>query len=113
VLHTCQQAKPSLVRIREVLAEPTSTPPADDPVLPGRLTGHVQLDHVTFAYPGAPAIALRDVDLDIPPGQTVALVGETGAGKSTIVKLIARFYDPVGGRVLVDGIPLTDIDLTA
>ena len=55
--------------------------------------------------------ALRGIDLHITPGQVVALVGETGAGKSTIVKLVARFYDPTVGRVLVDGQPLTDIDL--
>ena len=55
--------------------------------------------------------ALRGIDLHITPGQVVALVGETGAGKSTIVKLVARFYDPTAGRVLVDGQPLTDLDL--
>ena len=64
-----------------------------------------------FHYPGVDEEALQGVDLDIPAGDTVALVGETGAGKSTIVKLIARFYDPTGGRVLIDGVPLTELDL--
>src|SRR5207244_8027256 len=68
---------------------------------------------VRVAYPGSSIEALRGVDLDIAPGETVALVGETGAGKSTIVKLVARFYDPTAGRVLVDGVPLNDVDLGA
>src|SRR5205823_462651 len=113
VFDTYQQAKASMVRIHELLTTPTSTPPPPKAVATGRLRGHVHFDGVTFAYPGQPTTALRDVNLEIPSGQTVALVGETGAGKSTIVKLVARFYDPVAGRVLVDGIPLTDIDLGA
>jgi ATP-binding cassette subfamily B protein len=66
---------------------------------------------VRFAYPGSPFEALRGVDLEIDPGETVALVGETGAGKSTVVKLVARFYDATGGSVLIDGVPITDLDL--
>jgi ABC-type multidrug transport system fused ATPase/permease subunit len=62
---------------------------------------------VTFSY--GSGIALEDVDLHVPPGQTVALVGETGAGKSTFAKLVARFYDPTEGRVLVDGHDLRDV----
>jgi ATP-binding cassette subfamily B protein len=66
---------------------------------------------VRFAYPGTVETALTGIDLEILPGETVALVGETGAGKSTIVKLVARFYDPTEGRVLVDGHDLRDLDL--
>jgi ATP-binding cassette subfamily B protein len=58
---------------------------------------------------GPPALALDDIDLHVPPGQTVALVGATGAGKSTMAKLVARFYDPTAGRVLVDGHDLRDV----
>jgi ATP-binding cassette subfamily B protein len=73
-----------------------------------RLRGEIDFDHVTFAYgDGAPALA--DVDLHVPPGQTVALVGATGAGKSTFAKLVARFYDPTEGRVVVDGHDLRDV----
>ena len=66
-----------------------------------------------FRYPTAVDEALRGVDLDVEPGETVALVGETGAGKSTIVKLVARFYDVTGGRVLIDGVPVDELDLGA
>jgi ATP-binding cassette subfamily B protein len=72
------------------------------------------LQDVHFSYPGAVgAEALAGVSLTIEPGETVALVGETGAGKSTIVKLVARFYDPTAGRVLVDGLDLRSLDLGA
>jgi ABC-type multidrug transport system fused ATPase/permease subunit len=85
-----------------------------------RLRGEIVFDDVSFAYgkveakadaseERAPTFALEHVSLDIPPGQTVALVGATGAGKSTMVKLAARFYDPTSGRVLVDGHDLRDV----
>jgi ABC-type multidrug transport system fused ATPase/permease subunit len=73
-----------------------------------RVAGEIRFDHVSFAY-GGDALALDDVDLVIPPGMTVALVGATGAGKSTFVKLVARFHDPTSGRVLVDGLDLRDV----
>jgi ATP-binding cassette subfamily B protein len=79
----------------------------------GRLQGAVRFEDVHFAYPGGIGEALRGVDLEVLPGETVALVGETGAGKSTVVKLVARFYDVTGGRVLIDGVPLTSLDLGA
>jgi ABC-type multidrug transport system fused ATPase/permease subunit len=77
------------------------------------ITGQIRFDDVSFCYSlpdeqGA-AYALRDVDLTVPPGQTVALVGATGAGKSTFAKLVARFYDPTSGRVLIDGHDLRDV----
>jgi len=81
-------------------------------VVPGRLQGVVRFDGVRFAYPntvGDPA--LDRVDVTIEAGETVALVGETGAGKSTLVKLAARFYDPSAGSVSVDGIDLRTIEL--
>ena len=66
------------------------------------IAGRVTFDHVTFSYRDGETV-LRDFSLDVPPGQTVALVGETGAGKSTIVNLVCRFYEPTEGRVLIDG----------
>jgi ATP-binding cassette subfamily B protein len=111
VFDTWQQARVAMSRIDELMARPSGTPPAEVPVPLGRLRGAIAFERVQFAYPGTTGRALDDVDLVIAPGETVALVGETGAGKSTIVKLVARFYDPTAGRVLVDGIPLTDVDL--
>ena len=74
----------------------------------GVLRGEIRFEEVTFGY-GDAAPALSEVTLDVPPGQTVALVGATGAGKSTFAKLVARFYDPTSGRVLVDGHDLRDV----
>jgi ATP-binding cassette subfamily B protein len=112
VFDTYQQAHASMQKINELMGTPTSTPPADHPVVPGRLRGAITFEDVHFRYDGAVTEALAGVDLEIAPGETVALVGETGAGKSTIVKLVARFYDATGGRVLIDGTPVTDLDLT-
>jgi ABC-type multidrug transport system fused ATPase/permease subunit len=71
------------------------------------------LDHVTFAYESTGLVAMDDVSLTIPPGQVVALVGTTGAGKSTLMKLVARFYDATSGTVAIDGTPIRDLDLPA
>ncbi len=72
------------------------------------IEGHVQFDHVRFGY-GTGADVLHDLDLDVPAGTTVALVGHTGAGKSTIAKLLARFYEPRDGRILIDGLDLNEV----
>nr|WP_233535179.1 ABC transporter ATP-binding protein [Streptomyces rochei] len=107
-----QQASVSLGRIQELLREPTSTRAAEKPSEVTSLRGEIAFEDVRFAY-GDEEEALTGIDLRIPAGQTVAFVGETGAGKSTLVKLVARFYDPTGGRVTVDGQDLRDLDLTA
>jgi ABC-type multidrug transport system fused ATPase/permease subunit len=77
--------------------------------LPVPLRGEVHFEGVTFQYARAERPALEDIELLVPPGQTVALVGATGAGKSTFAKLVARFYDPTSGRVLVDGVDLREV----
>ncbi|MFE9765541.1 ABC transporter ATP-binding protein [Streptomyces sp. NPDC005808] len=107
-----QQATVSLGRIQELLQEPTSTKAADKPLKVPSLRGEIAFEDVDFAY-GDDEEALSEVSLTIAAGQTVAFVGETGAGKSTLVKLVARFYDPTGGRVTVDGTDLRSLDLTA
>ncbi|MGW0705221.1 ABC transporter ATP-binding protein [Streptomyces sp. NPDC002643] len=110
-----QQATVSLGRIQELLQEPTSTKSAPEPLEVLSLRGDLAFEDVDFAY-GADLdgeVALSGVSLAIPAGQTVAFVGETGAGKSTLVKLVARFYDPTSGRVTVDGSDLRDLDLTS
>ncbi|MCC4321535.1 ABC transporter ATP-binding protein/permease [Streptomyces malaysiensis subsp. malaysiensis] len=106
-----QQATVSLGRIQELLREPTSTPVTDTPREVRAMRGEIDFDEVRFRY-GDGEEALAGISLTIPAGQTVAFVGETGAGKSTLVKLVARFYDPTGGAVRVDGVDLREFDLT-
>jgi ATP-binding cassette subfamily B protein len=101
----------ALDKIFELLETPPDMVDAPAAIDPGRLRGEIRLEGVSFSYAdgarsesdGAVDWALRDVDLTIPAGQTVALVGATGAGKSTLAKLVARFYDPQVGSVVIDG----------
>jgi subfamily B ATP-binding cassette protein MsbA len=79
----------------------------------GRAEGHLRLEHVSFRYPGAHNLALSNVSLDIAPGQTIALVGVSGGGKSTFVNLVTRFYEPEAGRILLDGVPYPEIALAS
>ena len=121
-----QQASVGLSRIKDLLRLRTTVPPAADPVpVPAAgLTGRIELRDVRFSYGAGSTLdgvdvdaktsaeAIAGVSLTIAPGETVALVGQTGAGKSTIVKLIARFYDVTSGAVLVDGTDVRSFDLT-
>jgi ATP-binding cassette, subfamily B, bacterial len=141
VFDSWQQTRISVARIDELMGLETRTPAAAEPLEPGRLRGEVALAGVSFSYPeptAAPSAiaatrgpadarlgddgevvplkapeALREIELRIGAGETVALVGETGAGKSTMIKLLARFYDPDAGSVTVDGIDLRELDLPA
>ncbi|MFM1770855.1 MAG: hypothetical protein RJA22_3384 [Verrucomicrobiota bacterium] len=103
----------SLERVRSLLDEPLEVPdPPGATALP-RVRGEVTLEHVSFTYaPDQPPV-LRDISLTVPPGQTVALVGATGAGKTTLVNLIPRFLDPQTGRVLIDGHDLREVNLAS
>ena len=106
--NTFLSAIAALDKIMEVLdAEPDVVDGAAAFELP-RATGNVRLEHVRFGYGELPEV-LHDIDLDVPAGTTVALVGQTGAGKSTIAKLLARFYDPRKGRITIDGHDLRDV----
>ncbi len=78
---------------------------------PGQVTGHVRLASVSFTYPGADRPAVTGIDLDVPAGSTLALVGETGSGKTTLAALIARLYDPTSGSVRIDGTDIRDMRL--
>jgi ATP-binding cassette subfamily B protein len=100
-------------RIFEYLDLPVDVDEPAHPVEidPARVTGHVRLEDVSFAYPGADRPALSGVDLDVPAGRTLALVGETGSGKTTLASLIARLYDPGSGSVRIDGVDIRDIRL--
>jgi ATP-binding cassette subfamily B protein len=108
-----QQASVGLQRITGLLTTPTSTPPPAAPVRPGRLTGAIDLENAHFRYDRQHGEAIGGVTLHIAAGETVALVGQTGAGKSTLVKLIARFYDVTGGSVRIDGTDVRELDLSA
>jgi len=109
-----QQAGASMRQINELMATPPLVTLPPDPIDPTPVSGSLRLEGVRFSYPGPTRQeALRGLDLQIHPGQTVALVGETGAGKSTVIKLLTRFYDPTEGRVLVDGRDLRTLDLAA
>jgi len=109
-----QQARIGLTRISGLLRTPTSVPP--EPVgrpvpVPPRLRGEVELRDLGFSYAGAGRPALEHVSLRVAPGETIALVGATGAGKSTVVKLLARFYEAGTGAVLVDGVDVRSYPL--
>jgi ATP-binding cassette subfamily B protein len=135
VFDSWQQTRVSVRRISGLMRLDTLTPAAADPEEAGRLRGDITLSGIRFAYPTAvripgerrgpkdarlpvtsgttakPPEALRGIDLRICPGETVAIVGETGAGKSTVMKLLARFYDPDTGSVRIDGHDLRALDL--
>ncbi len=107
---TYQAGMAALDKIFELLDEEPDLVDAPDAIDLPHVRGDIRFEDVTFAYAGReddPALA--DVDLAVPPGQTVALVGTTGAGKSTFAKLVARFHDPTSGRVLIDGHDLRDV----
>ena len=97
-------------RIEEVLSTDSSVVPPAAPVTSLRRHGHLELRGATFAYPGAEAAVLRGVDLEARPGRTTAVIGSTGSGKSTLLGLIPRLYDATGGRVLVDGEDVAEVD---
>jgi ATP-binding cassette subfamily B protein len=142
VFDSWQQTRVSVGRIAELMSFDTLTPDIVGGKDPGRVRGALRLEAVRFSYPSSlerpwakraparrgpadarlvvsedarrrpPPEALKGVDLEIRPGETLALVGETGAGKSTVMKLLARFYDPDQGRVTVDGVDLRSLSLS-
>ena len=106
------QAAVGLRRIKDLLRRTTSTPAAAHPQTAGRPRGQIEFRAVRFRYSGQPQDALSGVNLVVRPGETVALVGQTGAGKSTMVKLVARYYDVTSGSLLIDGTDIRELDLS-
>ena len=120
IVNSVQQSLIGSRRVFEILDAPIEVQNAADPIRRPRLEGAVKFDHVSFAYqpmgawaPGTPKHdpILRDINLEVKPGQCVAILGATGAGKSVLMSLIPRFYDPTGGAVLIDGIDLRRLHL--
>jgi ABC-type multidrug transport system fused ATPase/permease subunit len=109
-LGMAQRATAAGARLFEILDRaPRIVAPVDAPALPEG-SGAVRFDHVTLQYEGANVPALHDVSLEVPAGRTVALVGATGSGKTTLVALLPRLYDPVAGAVYVDGVDVRSVD---
>ncbi len=104
-----------LDRVLDLLDEPREAPTRPDAKIlqPARVQGRITLRNVSFVYPGSTARVLQNISLDIEPGEVVALVGSSGAGKTTLCNLIARFYDPTHGRIELDGTDLRDIEIAS
>ena len=104
------RANVSARRINEVLETEVSVQDPEDPVQPSQdVKGTVEFDHVSFAYPEAGENVLTDISFKAEKGETIAVIGSTGSGKSTLVNLIPRFYDVTKGRILVDGVDVRDM----
>jgi len=112
---TFQNNLAGLDRVLDLLAEPLETEhtPPTAPLDPRAAQGRITFQDVSFHYPGAEQLVLEDVTLDVQPGQTVALVGRSGAGKTTLCNLVARFYDPTAGSICLDGRDLRELPVEA
>ncbi len=108
--NSLQQGRSSIIRLRELLETAPSVDEKPDAVVLGPVKGRLTFEDVAFGYDPARPV-LTHVNLEIAPGESVAFVGPTGAGKSTLAKLANRFYDPTAGRVLIDGVDLRDVTL--
>lgn len=110
VVNLFQRGAASMGRLNRILRTGTELPVPDPPHRLASPRGRVRFENVSFTYPGTDRPVLRDVTFTAEPGQTVALVGPTGSGKSTVMALLARLYDPTSGRVLLDDVALTEMD---
>jgi ATP-binding cassette subfamily B multidrug efflux pump len=113
VINLFQRGAASMRRLNTIFALEPAVKQAAHPVIPERVRGDVEFRDVWFRYPGSERDVLRGITFDVPAGATVALVGPTGSGKTTIVSLLTRNYDPTAGAVLLDGVPLPALDLAS
>jgi ATP-binding cassette, subfamily B, multidrug efflux pump len=113
VVNLFQRGAASMRRINRVLHAHPDIHDPEEPRLPEEIRGELEFRHVGFRYPGTEREVLRDLSFRVPAGSTVAVVGPTGAGKSTIIHLLSRRYDPTSGEILLDGVPLREWPLAA
>jgi len=115
ILATCvtqvQKDLAGFDRVLDLLAEPREMTEHPSPIVVRKhlVAGRITLSNISFRYPGTEALVLRDIDFEVKPGETIALIGRSGAGKTTLCNLIARFYDPTAGVIQLDGTDLHDI----
>jgi ABC-type multidrug transport system fused ATPase/permease subunit len=110
IVNSAQQSLIGARRVFEILDAPIEVKTAPDAIRRPKLQGEVRFERVSFTYDGAEAV-VRDIDLEVKRGQCVAILGATGAGKSVLMSLVPRFFDPTAGRVLIDGIDARKLDL--
>ncbi len=110
IVNSVQQSLIGARRVFEIVDAPVEVKNAPNAQRRPKLVGAVQFDHVSFSYNGAGAV-LRDIDLSVQPGQCVAILGATGSGKSVLMSLIPRFFDPTSGRLLIDGLDVRELHL--
>lgn len=110
IVNTLQQSLTGARRVFEVLDAPLEVEDPKQPARPAELSGRIRFEHVEFGYAKDQPV-LSDLSFEIEPGACVAVLGGTGSGKSTLLSLIPRFYDPTGGRILLDGVDLKDLGL--
>jgi ATP-binding cassette subfamily B protein len=110
VVNLFQRAAASMGRLSEIFQTPPAIPVPANPAPTAGLRGEIEFRGVSFRYPGTERLVLEDVSFHVRPGQTVAVVGPTGSGKSTLVSLLPRVHDATGGEILLDGVPLTRFD---
>ncbi|MEQ6388851.1 ABC transporter ATP-binding protein [Bacillaceae bacterium S4-13-58] len=112
IINQFSQSKASGERLLEILESKEEISEIDQPVEKSRLKGHVTFENVTLKYEEDDDEALKDITLDAPPGKVIGLIGSTGSGKTSLTQLITRFYEPVKGDILIDGIPVNEYSLT-
>lgn len=109
VVNLFQRGAASMGRINRIMATEPVVARVDDPIALENIRGEIEFRNVSFRYPHTEREILHDISFSVPAGSTLAIVGGTGSGKSTLVKLLVRLYDPTSGEILIDGVPLTHI----